>query len=162
MTIEINGGLTVNFIKNEVVCVAGEKIYDLYIVSEGKLIVLVNKGSQITPLAYISKDEYLGELSYFDKFPRSAHVICTEDATLIRIPDLEINRQMPSWLYTLAKNITLRIRSVDDLIASKGIRKQKAESMAALSIEEQTHYYKLLDNYCLSKSLPALRPKKTS
>ena len=111
MTTEINGGLTVNYKKNEVICAAGENIFDLYIVTKGKLIVIVNKGSQITPLAFIDKDEYLGELSYFDKLPRSAHVVCTEDATLIRIPDVELNRQMPRWLSTLAKNITTRIRS---------------------------------------------------
>lgn len=157
---EISGGLTVNFKKNDVICAAGENIFDLYIVTEGKLIVIVNKGSQITPLAYIEKDEYLGELSFFDKLPRSAHVVCVEDTTLIRIPDVELNRQMPRWLSTLAKNITTRIRSVDDLIAENGIRKRKAESIAALSMEDQTLYYKILENYCLTKHLPPLKAKK--
>jgi CRP/FNR family transcriptional regulator, cyclic AMP receptor protein len=160
MNAEVQGGLTVNYKKNDVVCAAGENIFDLYIVTSGKLLVLVNKGTQMTPLAHIEQDEYLGELSFFDLLPRSAHVVCLEDTTLIRIPDVELSRQMPRWLSTIAKNITTRIRSVDDLIASKGFRKQKADSMAALSIDEQTHYYNILEQYCTEKHLPPLKPKK--
>jgi CRP-like cAMP-binding protein len=162
MAEEIQGGLTVDLKKDDVVCVAGENIFDLYFVTEGKLLVLVNKGTQMTPLAYIEKDEFLGELSFFDLLPRSAHVVCLEDTTLIRIPDVELTRQMPRWLSTIAKNITTKIRSVDDLIASKGIRKQKAESIAALSIEDQTHFYNILESYCLEKQLPPLKSKKSS
>ena len=143
MTSDVQGGLTIHYKKHDVVCAAEENIFDLYIVVSGKLLVLVNKGTQITPLAYIEQNEYIGELSFFDLLPRSAHVLCLEDTTLIRIPDVELTRQMPRWLSTIAKNISTRIRSVDDLIASKGIRKQKAKSMAALSIEEQTHYYNI-------------------
>lgn len=161
MTTEIQGGLTVKYKKNDVVCVAGENIFDLYIVTEGKLIIVVNKGSQITPLAYIGEGEYLGELSFFDHLPRSAHVVCLEDTTLIRVPAIELNHQMPRWLSTLAKNITTRIRKVDDLIAAKGIRKKNVESIAALSIEEQTHYYNLLEDYCQQKNLPSLVQKKS-
>jgi CRP-like cAMP-binding protein len=161
MTNTIQGGLTVNYKQHDVVCAAGENIFDLYIVTEGKLLVMVNKGTQITPLAYIEKNEYLGELSFFDLLPRSAHVVCLEDTTLIRIPDIEITRQVPRWLTTIAKNITTRIRNVDDLIAAKGIRKQKAESISALTIDEQTHFYNIIEKYCVEKHLPPLKSKKT-
>lgn len=149
--------LTLHLKKGEVVCVAGEENYDLYLIIKGKLIIMVNKGTQIIPLAYLNEGEYMGELSFFDKKSRSAHVICAEDTDLIRIPVEELDKQFPKWLQTIAISITDRLRKVDDLIGAKGIRKRKTETINPFSIDEQRKYFKVLETYTQDKGLPSIK-----
>lgn len=149
--------LTLHLKKGDVVCAAGEENYDLYIIVKGKLMIMVNKGTQITPLAYLGEGEYMGELSFFDKKTRSAHVICAEDSTLIRIPVEELDKQFPKWLQTMAVSITGRLRKVDELIGAKGIRKKKTETIAPFSIDEQREYFQILESYTQEKDLPSIK-----
>jgi CRP/FNR family cyclic AMP-dependent transcriptional regulator len=149
--------LTLHLKKGDVVCAAGEDNYDLYIIVRGKLMIMVNKGTQITPLAYLHKGEYMGELSFFDKKTRSAHVVCAEDTTLIRIPVEELDKQFPKWLQTMAVSITGRLRKVDELIGAKGIRKKKTDTITPFTIDEQREYFQILENYTQEKGLPSLK-----
>jgi len=73
------------FSPNEIVCLSGEHSDDLFIIHTGKLMIFVNQGTKITPIAYLGPGEYVGELSFFDKLPRSAHIMTIEDTTLIQI-----------------------------------------------------------------------------
>ncbi len=150
---KISGPLTLNKKAGEIICVAGEQECDLYIIHSGKLLICVNKGSQITPLAYLSEGEYLGELSFFDGKERSAHVICLEDTSLIKIPVTEINRQFPHWLSKMAKEITTKLRHSDEIIRKKGIRKQNVDTIKPLTIEEQREYYLAIQKEAESKAL---------
>jgi CRP/FNR family transcriptional regulator, cyclic AMP receptor protein len=157
MSSDKNNNLTLHLKKGEVVCVAGEDNYDLYIIVKGRLMIMVNKGTQITPLAYLGEGEYMGELSFFDKKTRSAHVLCAEDTTLIRIPVEELDKQFPRWLQTMAISITNRLRKVDGLIGAKGIRKKKTDTIEPFTIEEQREYFQILENYTQQKGLPSIK-----
>ncbi|MCP4914749.1 MAG: cyclic nucleotide-binding domain-containing protein [Oligoflexia bacterium] len=143
----LSGPLTLKLDKDEIICSAGEHDHDLYIIHKGKLLVFVNNGTKITPLAFLGPGEYIGELSFFDKEPRSAHVICVEPSTLIRIPVTEKEKQFPRWLETIAISITHKLRKTGELVRQKGIRKQNVETMKPLTIEEQRHYYQKLQDY---------------
>lgn len=147
MSKQLIGPLTLNLKKGELVCAAGEEKCDLYIIHSGKLLIFGNDKTKITPFAFLGAGEYLGELSFFDKMPRSAHVICVEDTTLIKIPVEELNQQFPSWLITIAQSITSKLREADDLIRKKGIRKKNVDTIAPLNIDEQREYYSSLQNY---------------
>ena len=59
----------------------------------------------------------------------------------------ELGKQFPEWLITIAQNITSKLRRTGDLIRQKGIRKQNVESIKPLSIEEQRHYYQLVEKF---------------
>jgi CRP-like cAMP-binding protein len=142
---QLVGPMTLNKKKGEVICIAGEAEYDLFIIHSGKLLICVNNGRQITPLAYLAEGEYLGELSFFDKKSRSAHVICLEDTSLIQIPVTEIDLQFPEWLSRMAKDITAKLRHSDEIIGKKGIRKKNVESIKPLSIEEQREIYQTIE-----------------
>jgi CRP/FNR family cyclic AMP-dependent transcriptional regulator len=144
---QLSGPMSLNLSAGEIVCAAGEEKHDLYIIHSGKLMVFVTKGTQVTPVAYLEGGEYLGELSFFDGMPRSAHVVAIEDSSLIKIPSEELGKQFPNWLITLAKSITSKLRHTDEVIRTKGIRKKNVETINALSIEEQRHYYQLLKDY---------------
>ncbi|MFT6070316.1 MAG: CRP-like cAMP-binding protein [Bacteriovoracaceae bacterium] len=147
MSDEISGPLTLNLKAGELVCCAGQEDFDLYIIHSGKLLIYVNDGTKVTPLAYLGEGEYLGELSFFDHMPRSAHVATLEPTTLIQVPVEELERQFPEWLITIAQNITSKLRRTGDLIRQKGIRKQNVESIKPLTMDEQRHYYQLVERF---------------
>jgi CRP-like cAMP-binding protein len=144
---KLTGPLTLNVEKDQMLCAAGDTENDLFIIHSGKIMVFVNDGTKVTPIAYLGPGEYLGELSFFDNQPRSAHAIAIEASSLIRIPVSEIDRQFPRWLITIAQSITGKIRGADELIRKKGIRRQNVESIKPLTIDEQRHFYKILSEY---------------
>lgn len=137
---------TVTLEKDEFLCRAGDEDRDLYQIREGKMLVFVLKGSQVTPLAELCEGEYVGELSYFDQQPKSAYVVATEKTVLSKMPEDLLEKHFPPWLKTLAVHITRKMRATDELIGKKGIKKKKVDGIKPLSIEEQSHYYKLTKN----------------
>ena len=147
MNQKVSGPLTKTVKPGEIICVAGEQNSDLFIIHSGKLLVFVTDGTKVTPLAYLNSGEYLGELSFFDGQPRSAHVMSVEESTLIQIPVSEIDKQFPKWLQTIAHSITKKLRYSSDLIRQKGIRRQNVESIKPLSIDEQRKTYQSLQDY---------------
>lgn len=137
---------TITLEKDEFLCRAGDEDRDLYQIREGKMLVFVLKGSQVTPLAELSEGEYVGELSYFDQQPKSAYVVATEKTVLSKMPGDLLDKHFPPWLKTLAVHITRKMRATDELIGKKGIKKKKVDGIKPLSIEEQSHYFKLTKN----------------
>lgn len=128
---------------DQFLCKSGDTDSDVYKIKEGEVLVFVVKGSQVTPLAYLGPGEYVGELSYFDRQPKSAYVIATKETLLTKIHNDLIDQHFPDWMRRLAVDITGKLRSADELIRQKGIRRKNKEGIKPLSIEEQSHYYKL-------------------
>ncbi len=143
---------TISLKKNEILFLADEDKNDLYIIRKGKVMVFVQKGSEIIPVAYLGQGEYIGELSFFDDEPRSASILCSEDTEFIKIATEEMSEQFPTWLKIIGQQLTKKIRQGDELIRSKGIRKKNVESIRPLTIEEQTRYFKIVDEYKGQKS----------
>jgi len=133
--------------KDDILFLAGDDENDLYFIKKGQVMVFVQKGSQIIPVAYLGPGEYIGELSFFDEEHRSASIICTEDCTFLKIPTAQMHAHCPDWLRIIGQQLTAKIREGDELIRSKGIRKKNVEGIKPLSIEEQTHCFKLVDQY---------------
>ncbi|MCT4641252.1 MAG: cyclic nucleotide-binding domain-containing protein [Bacteriovoracaceae bacterium] len=130
--------------KDEVICRNGDLSFDLYKVISGKLMICTRNNSMVTPLAYIKPGEYFGEMSFFDKFTRSADVIAIEESTLQQIPEGELKKQFPIWLIICAKSLTKKLRFLNEVVAKKGIKKKSTGTVEPLSIEEQRYYYNLL------------------
>ena len=131
--------------KDEILFLADGNDKDLYIIQKGRVMVFVQKGSQIIPIAYLSDGEYIGELSFFDEGTRSASIICTEDTEFLKIPVEQMHTHCPAWLKIIGIQLTKKIREDDELIRSKGIRKKNVEGIKPLTMEEQTHCFKLVD-----------------
>ncbi len=145
MNAETDGKVTIKLKKDEILFLAEEAENNLFIVQTGKVMVFVQKGSQIIPVAYLGEGEYIGELSFFDAGKRSASVICMEDSEFVKISYEEMNLRCPPWMKTIGQQLTRKIREGDELIRSKGIRKKNVEGIKPLSMEEQTHCFKLVD-----------------
>jgi CRP-like cAMP-binding protein len=135
---------TIKFPKNSVLCREGEEKNDLFYVQKGKLLICSRSGHMVTPLAHITAGEYFGELSFFDKLPRSADVVVLEDTELTLIPPTSLKDQFPTWLLIMAKQMTKKVRLMDSVIKENGIKKKNHVTMKALSIDEQRHLYKII------------------
>ncbi|EQC44923.1 Crp/Fnr family transcriptional regulator [Bacteriovorax sp. Seq25_V] len=132
------------FKKNDIICRTGDDDQTLYFVEKGSLLVFVIDGTQVTPIAYIGTDEFVGELSYFDKNNRSAYVMALDEAELLSIPTTQQEDVMPDWTIKLARNLTKRIRHIDHLISKQGIKRKNVESIKPLSIEQQRNILKII------------------
>jgi len=143
----VSGPMMVSLKKDDILSVEGDIDHDLYFIHKGSLLICVTKGSQLNPVAKLEAKEYFGEISFFDRSPRSATVFALEDTMLVRIPAKELDKQIPQWLFTLSKHVARKIRKVDELIKNKGLKKKKVVGINALSIEEQTRYFQILKKH---------------
>lgn len=139
-----NDQFTISVKKDVLICKEGDLTKDLYYLSSGKLMICSRSGHMLTPLAYIEPGEYFGEMSFFDNLTRSADVVAIQDSTLIKIPQAELKSQFPKWLLLTSKSMTQKLRLMNEVISSRGIRKKNTESITALSIDEQNYYYKII------------------
>lgn len=131
--------------KNEIICKKGDNDQTLFLMIKGKALVFGIEGTQVTPFAYIHENEFIGELSFFDGEPRSAYIVALDTCELLKIPTSIQNKTMPDWLIKMAKNMTKRIRSIDESISKNGIKRTKnIESIKPLTIDEQREILKAL------------------
>ncbi len=130
--------------KDQVLCVEGEQNSDLYLIDSGRLLVCLRKRSEVTPLAYLEKGDFFGELSFFDGMPRSADVVAVEDCRLVKIPQNQKNTQFPEWIITIAQSMAKRIRLADDIIRKHGLKRKNVNSIQPLPMEEQGRIFRLI------------------
>ncbi len=134
---------TIKISKGEVLCREGDREKDLFLLTEGRLLICSRSGRMVTTLAYIEKNQYFGEMSFFDNKKRSADVLALEDTTLVKIPEDALKEQVPTWLHIIAKSLTSKLRILDEVLRDKGIRKH-SDQITPLSIEEQREIYQKL------------------
>lgn len=135
---------TIELKKDQVLCREGDQARDLYIVLEGELLVCVRKESQVTAIAHIGNHEFIGELSFFDGLPRGADIITLTDCQLVKIPMTQLGENFPPWIRTLGQILSQKLRTYDDVIRQRGIKKSKVDTIKPLSLDEQRHIFKLL------------------
>ncbi len=145
MNLESEGTTKISLKKDDILFLAEENEKDLFVIESGEVMVFVQKGSQIIPVAYLGAGEYIGELTFFDEGKRSASIICTQDSEFIKISVDQLHQHCPAWMKTIGMQLTRKIREGDELIRSKGIRKKNVEGIKPLSIEEQSYCFKLVD-----------------
>lgn len=130
--------------KETLICKEGDLTRDLYKIVTGQLMICSRNNHMVTPIAYLEDGSYFGEFSFFDGQKRSADVIATKDTTLVKIPLAQLKKQFPRWLLLTSKNMTRKLRLMDDVIRTKGIKKTKLDTIKPLSIDEQRHYYNII------------------
>jgi CRP/FNR family cyclic AMP-dependent transcriptional regulator len=125
------------FQKNEVICRQGENSSDLMFLKEGKLLICAVHGTQVKTIGRIGPGEFIGELSFFDGTHRAANIVALETSVLSVIPREEIIEHLPFWFVEAGKNLTKKIRLLDDVIQKTNLRKASTEDQKGLSIEDQ-------------------------
>lgn len=131
--------------KYSVVCRENDRETDLYFITAGTLLICTREGSRVTPLAYVAEGEYFGELSFFDKLPRSADVITLEKTEMIKFISSDLESQIPKWLNIIVKKMTGKIRLYNNVINTKGLRRRDVKTIPPLEIEEQREIMNILE-----------------
>ena len=106
---------------NEILFSDGDNSSQMYFLKSGKLKVIKKKGNQDLELGQIFEGELVGEVSFFDKGPRTATVIAIEDSELAIIPSdkfQKIFEELPGWYQALTVTLVKRIRRTDEDICT--------------------------------------------
>ena len=90
----------------------------MYLILQGELRARVMTGGQETILSTFDTGDFFGDLSLFDRGPRSADVIANEDSTLLKISTAafdRLTREAPAlatvFLQATARTLAARIRA---------------------------------------------------
>ncbi len=107
---------------NSVVFAMGDPGDALYIVAQGEVKVsLAGDSGREMILSTLGEGSFFGEMSLIDGEPRSAHVVCTEDAVLLRLGRREFRealRNYPSIAINIMTELCERLRRADEAIGS--------------------------------------------
>lgn len=129
--------LNIVYKPNDVICREGDSSSDLYFLKEGRLLICTVKGTQVKALARIGPGNFIGELSFFDGKPRATHIVSIERSVVIQISKDKIMDHLPFWFVEIGKNLTKKIRLLDEIVHSSNFRKIGAEDQLPLSIDDQ-------------------------
>ncbi len=124
----------------------GEASSELIFLISGKLLVCTIQGTQVKVISRIGPGEFVGELSFFDGLERASHVITIEDSEIVSFPKNELYFHLPLWHREIHKNLTKKIRALDQIVHEHSIRKSSSEEQKPLTIEEQRKILALIKN----------------
>jgi CRP/FNR family transcriptional regulator, cyclic AMP receptor protein len=103
----------------------------LFLVKKGTVAVRKRKGAAYIELGRIYSNEILGELSFFDRMPRSAAAIALTEVEVLEIPfdGLEkIFESVPSYMKTIVAAMAERLRKAGDTIRRLDDRTVKGDA----------------------------------
>ena len=133
------------FSPHQVICREGDPSTDLFYVLSGEVLVCTIHGTEVKSLAKIGPGEFIGELSFFDGKTRSSNMVAWAQTTLLQIPRQELERHLPPWYLTTGKNITKKVRLLDQIVHQSHLRKASFQDQK-LSIEDQRRVLAAITN----------------
>lgn len=110
----------------EILFYEGQVPTSLFIIRKGTVSIRKRNKEEFVEIAQVHDGEVIGELSFFDRLPRSADAVAlTEISVLeIRFEGLEkIYESIPSYLKTIMTSMATRLRQANDVI--KDLRQNK-------------------------------------
>lgn len=99
--------------KGELLFSEGDFANCMYIVKSGEFDVIIRSGLVETPVARYGPGHLIGEMSLFDKRPRSATIRAASDAAAVILPYDKLEEQlrtMPEWVQVTLKTLSEKIR----------------------------------------------------
>lgn len=116
----------------------GEHSRSLYLIQKGSVGIRKAKGSAFIELARLYSNEVVGELSFFDRLPRSASALA-----LTEVEALEINfdaldkiyENVPAYLKTIMASVADRLRKADDQI--RRLQKETINEDSSVTANEE-------------------------
>lgn len=108
-----------HFAPGSVIFREGEPASSLYVVKQGTVSIRKTGRRGTVEIATISRNEILGEMSLFDRLPRSADAVATTAVDLVEIEYEALDTVLsgvPPYLRTIIECIVDRLRRADDTI----------------------------------------------
>ena len=89
----------------------------MYVINKGRLAITKQKGNAFITLAELKTGDLLGEMTFFDKSPRSAGARAAMDGTeVIELPFSALDKQwdsLPGWVKSIVKAINGHLRTAN-------------------------------------------------
>ena len=104
----------------EVVVRQGEVGDAMFVIQEGRLEILVEKGGKETRIRVAGEDELIGEMGVFEREVRSATVRALGDARVLTVDRKNFLRRInedPSLAFRLVETMSRRVRELSEEIA---------------------------------------------
>lgn len=117
----------VSIVKNEFLFKQGDVADSMYIVKSGKISLLINDDENEQEVDTASMGQLLGEMSLFDKKPRSAGAKAVIDSVLVKLPYAKLEdelRHMPEWVQAVLKKLSEKIREANAKILINSAKKK--------------------------------------
>lgn len=95
----------------------GDQSNGMFVIRKGQILVYLDKGGTEIPLATVGAGGMIGEMSLFDKKPRSASARAIDDVELTQISNEDFNKilqQIPKWFVTLMSTLSARLRDTNE------------------------------------------------
>jgi CRP-like cAMP-binding protein len=114
----------------------------MFLVQKGTIAIRKRKGSAYIELGRIYTNEIIGELSFFDRAPRSASAIALTEVEVLEIPFDALDRifeSIPDYMKTIVAAMAERLRRSGDSIRrldTNTIREEEGTGEKELSARE--------------------------
>ncbi|RZA24627.1 MAG: Crp/Fnr family transcriptional regulator [Proteobacteria bacterium] len=103
--------------KGELLFKAGDSSDGMYVLRKGQIQIFLDKGGNDIVLASVAAGGMIGEMSLFDKKPRSASARAMEETEVTQISNDDFNKiisQIPKWLVSLMATLSSRLRDTNE------------------------------------------------
>lgn len=137
------------FSKDEFVCHEGQQGESMYIVLQGSIgVYLTDPVGRLTEVSRIESGSFFGEMSIFDKMPRSASCIALEDSICVSInknnlPQFLLN--CPDIVEQLLMSMSLRVRKMDEMLHSKQMMGSGHAAPSAFEVPQAFYNHQIGD-----------------
>jgi CRP/FNR family cyclic AMP-dependent transcriptional regulator len=91
----------------------------MYLIKKGTVAIRKMKGQDYVELGKVYSNEVLGELSFFDRKPRSAAAIALTEVEVLEISFTSLDAiytKVPDYLKTIMASVADRLRKANDMI----------------------------------------------
>jgi CRP/FNR family transcriptional regulator, cyclic AMP receptor protein len=97
----------------------GEVSSCLFLIKSGSVAIRKMKGGAYIELGRLYSNEVLGELSFFDRLPRSAAAVALTEVEVLEIPFASLDQiytKVPDYLKTIISSVANRLRRANEVI----------------------------------------------
>jgi len=109
----------------------GEPSRSLFLVKRGTIAIRKKQGQGFAELAKVYSNEILGELSFFDRQPRSAGAVALTEVEVVEIPFdslAKVYGTIPDYIRAMMTAMAERLRRADEMIRKLQKEAQKFET----------------------------------
>lgn len=135
------------FSKDEYICHEGQQGDSMYIVLQGTIgVYLTDPNGRQTEVSRIESGGFFGEMSIFDKMPRSASCIALEDSICVSINKNNLSEFLlncPDIVEQLLMSMSLRVRKMDEMLHSAQTTISRQAEYAEFTIPQEFHDHKI-------------------
>jgi CRP/FNR family cyclic AMP-dependent transcriptional regulator len=127
---------TRNYKPGQVLFEEGASSVSIFIIKKGAVSIRKIKGKSYVEIAKVQANEIIGELSFFDRQPRSATALALNDVDALEIPFESMERiynGIPDYLKAIMASLADRLRKANEQIRvlQKQLQKKKDDEGSA-------------------------------